>query len=287
MLRLKARAKINWSLDILTKRDDGYHTMDMLMSSVELADELTFDEADVLTLTIVGNDALTSADNLVLKAAATLVRETGCAHGAAITLTKRVPVGAGMGGGSADAAAALLGLNCLWGTELSQERLLAIGLTLGADVPFTLTGGLARVGGIGEAITPLFPPPSWPLVIVQPCQALWTREVFAAYDVLPAIRHPSTGAAQAALLASDLPAFAVNAGNVLQQVVEGARPQIPEAVAALEACGATYASMTGSGSAVYGVFTRDTDAQAAYRLLHKRWRRCWLTRTCERGVTEI
>jgi 4-diphosphocytidyl-2-C-methyl-D-erythritol kinase len=287
MLRLKARAKINWSLDILSKQKDGYHTMDMLMNSVELADELTFEEADTLTLTVIGNDALTSADNLVYKAATALALETGCTRGAAITLAKRVPVGAGMGGGSADAAAALLGLNRLWGTALSQERLLAIGLTLGADVPFALMGGLARVCGIGEKITPLFPPPSWPLVIVQPCQALWTREVFAAYDALPAVLHPHTGAAQAALLAGDLYTFAANAGNVLQQVVEGVRPQIPEAVAALEACGAGYASMTGSGSAVYGVFALEADAQAAYQLLRKRWRKCWLTRTCERGVSEI
>jgi 4-diphosphocytidyl-2-C-methyl-D-erythritol kinase len=287
MLRLKARAKINWSLDILSKREDGYHTMDMLMGSVELADELTFEGADTLTLTVVGNDALSSADNLVYKAAAALARETGCRRGAAITLTKRVPVGAGMGGGSADAAATLLGLNNLWGTTLPKERLLAIGLTLGADVPFALTGGLARVGGIGEVIKPLFPPPSWPLVIIQPCQALWTREVFTTYDALTAVRHPRTDTAQAALLTGDLPSFAANAGNVLQQVVEGMRPQIPEAVAALEACGACYACMTGSGSAVFGIFARDADAQVAYQRLHKRWRKCWLTRASDAGIAEI
>ncbi|MCE5343441.1 MAG: 4-(cytidine 5'-diphospho)-2-C-methyl-D-erythritol kinase, partial [Eubacteriales bacterium] len=181
MLRLEARAKINWSLDILAKRQDGYHRMDMLISSVELADELTLENADILTLTIVGNASLTLADNLVYKAAAALAKATGCVRGAAITLTKRTPVGAGMGGGSADAAAALWGLNQLWGTDLSMERLLALSLTLGADIPFALTGGFARVGGIGEEIRPLSPAPTWPLLIVQPCQAIWTKEVFAAY----------------------------------------------------------------------------------------------------------
>ncbi|MCE5343692.1 MAG: 4-(cytidine 5'-diphospho)-2-C-methyl-D-erythritol kinase, partial [Eubacteriales bacterium] len=104
---------------------------------------------------------------------------------------------------------------------------------------------------------------------------------------LPLVRHPHTDAAEAALLAADLPALGANAGNVLQQVLKGTRPQIAEAVVALEACGAGFATMTGSGSAVFGAFESDADAQTAYRLLRKRWRRCWLTRTCDRGVTVI
>ena len=153
MLRLTARAKINWSLDILGIRSDGYHQMDMLMESVALADELTLLPAETLTLTAQGTAVPAGEDNLIVKAARALQTATDCHGGAQFVLTKRIPTGAGMGGGSADAAAALVGLNRLWNTGLTEAELRAIGLSVGADVPFMLGGGLARVGGIGEALS--------------------------------------------------------------------------------------------------------------------------------------
>lgn len=285
MLRLKARAKINWSLDILGRREDGYHWMDMLMASVELADELAIEPADEFSLHIVGDDSLSTQDNLVLKAAQALREACGVQAGAQFTLTKLAPIGAGMGGGSADAAAALIGLNRLWETNLPMEQLLKLGLAIGADVPFLLTGGLARVGGIGEEIHPLPALPSIPLVIVQPCQALSTKEIFTAYDTLPYVAHPKTDAAQGALLRGDFALLSRYAGNVLQQASEAKRPQIAEAVAALNACGAAFATMTGSGSAVYGAFAGEQEAATAYRTLRKRWKKCWLTRTSAEGIS--
>ncbi len=286
MLRLEARAKINWSLDILGKRGDGYHEMNMLMSSVTLSDELTIEEAETgaLTLCVSGNVSVSDTDNLILRAAEALRGATGCARGAALTLVKRTPVGAGMGGGSADAAAALTGLNRLWETGLSATELARLGLSVGADVPFALVGSCARVGGVGERIRPIVPAPVFPLVVVQPCKALSTREVFDAYDALPAVRHPDTDAAEAALTNRDLACLAQSAGNVLAQASEALRPQIAEAAAALTACGADYAAMTGSGSAVFGAFASEKVAQAAWRTLRKRWRKCWLTGTCESGI---
>lgn len=285
MLRLKARAKINWSLDILGRREDGYHWMDMLMTSVELADELTIEPADELNLRIAGNDSLSTQDNLVLKAAYALREAYGIQAGARFTLTKNAPVGAGMGGGSADAAAALIGLNRLWKTNLPMEQLLRLGLAIGADVPFLLTGGLARVGGIGEEIHRLPTLPSIPLVIVQPCEALSTKEVFNAYDTLPYVAHPQTDASEEALLRGDFNLFSRYAGNVLQQASEAKRPQIAEAVAALDACDAVFAMMTGSGSAVYGAYQCENEAAAAYLALRKRWKKCWLTRTSTEGIS--
>lgn len=286
MLRLLARGKINWSLDILGLRGDGYHRMDMLMESVELADVLTLEPDDDLRLTATGCEGFAGEDNLVLRAARALKETAGCARGAALTLVKRIPVGAGMGGGSADAAAALVGLNRLWGLRLPTAQLEEIGARIGADVPFLVRGGLARVGGIGEAVRSLPSPPPVPLVVLQPCGALSTREVFAAYDTLPSVRHPDTDRAKEALLGRDLMVFGLHAGNVLAQAGEEKRPQIAEGVAALDACGARFAMMTGSGSAVFGAFANQSDAEEAYRILRRRWRKCWLTRTAAEGIVD-
>jgi len=169
MLCLKAHAKINWTLDILGTREDGYHLMDMLMQSVDMHDTLWLEEADTLTLEDAaqvhsarnGSDAddLSSAavtydeSNLVYRAAKKLREYCGVEKGARMRLLKTIPSGAGMGGGSADAAAALRGLVQLWDLDISEEELLKLGLSLGADIPFMLTGGLARVGGIGGSLS--------------------------------------------------------------------------------------------------------------------------------------
>lgn len=287
MLRLQARAKVNWTLDILGVRKDGYHRMDMLMESVELADELTLETADRLSLVVDGGPEVPTEENLAWKAAQALAARTVYEGGAMMRLTKHTPSGAGMGGGSADAAAVLVGLNRLWHTALDMPALCELGFTIGADVPFLIGGGLARVGGIGEALAPLPPPPAAELVIVQACQPLSTRAVFAAYDALPHPQHPGTDGAQAALLARDYEALGACGSNALQKAAESARPQIAEANAALYALGALYASMTGSGSAVFGVFAGAAEAEAAWRRLRKRWRRCWHTRTAGEGVVVL
>lgn len=284
MLAVLARAKINWSLDILGKRPDGYHVMDMLMSSVDLADEMTMELADTLSLSVSGNDAISSTDNLVLKAARALQTEAKCGKGAVVTLKKHVPAGAGMGGGSADAAAALIGLNELWQTGLSLAQLISLGATIGADVPFMLQGGFARVGGIGEVLHAVQPAPIVPLVIIQPCKPLSTADVFRLYDSLACVHHPKTDEALLALQAKDFTKLAASSGNVLQQAVETAKPQIVEAIAALSACGAQFAMMTGSGSAVYGAFDNENEAKSAYYRLHKRWRRTFYTHTAQQGI---
>lgn len=285
MLTLHARAKINWSLDILERLPNGYHRMDMLMSNVELGDALSIEPSDDLALSVIGGDGVSETDNLVLKAAHALQDAAGCEKGARLTLQKRAPVGAGMGGGSADAAAALIGLDRLWETGLSKHKLLEIGLSVGADVPFLLSGGFARVGGIGEEIETFSPLPGVPLVIIQPCKALATREVFTDFDALEFVAHPDTDTALAALSSLDYARLSNTAGNVLYQAIAAKRPQITEAIAALTACGAAFASMTGSGSAVFGAFETETDAQSAFRVLRKRWRKCWFTYTASEGVS--
>jgi len=303
MLCLKAHAKINWTLDILGTRKDGYHLMDMLMQSVDMHDMLWLEEAEGLILESAADEAgfsvqkapgdvLSSQNvtydqkNLVYRAAKLLQDHCGVAKGARMRLLKKIPSGAGMGGGSADAAAALKGLNQLWGLNLSQEELLKLGLSLGADVPFMLTGGLARVGGIGEVIQPLSPAPEIWLVMLQPCGGLSTREVFGAFDALDpeTLSHPLTQQAQEALLAGDLPKLGRSMNNVLEGVSIAARPAIRESAQQLEELGAVRGMMTGSGSVVYGVFENQQRAEkAAAHLqsisLEKGWGDVWITRS--------
>jgi len=304
MLCLEAHAKINWTLDILGKREDGYHLMDMLMQSISLSDTLWLEPADELTLEGAQDEAaheqqadsrpgaLESAavcydqSNLVYRAALLLKERYGVRQGARMRLFKRIPSGAGLGGGSADAAAALLGLNELWKLQLSRQALLEAGLSLGADIPFLLTGGLARIGGIGEAITPLAPAPRLWLLLMQPCGGLSTREVFSAFDSLPpgALAHPDTEAAQAALLSNNPSVLAAAMQNVLEGVSLRARPAMQEAIAALESSDALRAMMTGSGSVVYGLYKDEAHARAAHASLQRQaerlgWGRVWLAHT--------
>lgn len=284
-MRIEARAKINWTLDITGQRQDGYHLMDMLMQSVTLSDTVTLTPAEEVTLTCGGNPLLPADErHLALRAARALKAHTGCDKGAAIHVEKRIPVGAGMGGGSADAAAVLAGLNLLWETGLTQEELEALGLTLGADVPFCLRGGLTRTTGIGEIMTDLPCGRCWPLVVIQPCEGLSTKEIFDAYHSSDSIRRPDNMAAAAALAIGEAPALASAMANVMQPVSMQRRPAIDEAISALRDYGAFAAQMTGSGSAVIGAFASPALADAAHAALSARWERCFRCDTCMKGL---
>ncbi len=285
-MHVVARAKINWTLDIVGKREDGYHLMDMLMQPVELADELTLEKTENgLTLTVSGYPRVKAGpDNLALRAAQALQAQTGYRGGASIHLHKRIPVGAGLGGGSADAAGVLAGLNRLWETGLTQPELEGLGLRLGADVPFCLRGGLQRAQGVGEELTPMACGGLFWLVILQPCPGLSTREVFGRFHLDARENRPDTQAAATALAAGDWRGLCHSLGNVLQGVSAELRPEIGEGIAALRAHGAASAWMTGSGSAVFGLFTRAQVAREAQQELHQRWRSCFMTHTCQESV---
>ena len=284
-MRLKARAKINWTLDILGQREDGYHLMDMLMQPVTLADTITLEPATELSIATGGYPLLPANEhNLAYRAALALKEYTGYARGAAIHVDKRIPVGAGMGGGSADAAGVLAGLNRLWQLGLSQEELERIGLTLGADVPFCLRGGLTRTTGIGEKMQPLPCGKSYCLVVVQPCRGLSTGAVFTAYHEKENIPRPATDDAAHALACGDDDLLARSLGNVLQAVSQDMRPPIGEAIEVLRQRGAITALMTGSGSAVFGVFTDEEQARAVARSLRPRWRSTFFCRTCHNSI---
>ncbi len=286
-MRLLARAKINWTLDITGQREDGYHFMDMLMQPVTLSDVVDLEIADDVTLTCSGTPYLPPDEHhLALRAARAFKEHTNCDKGARIHVHKCIPVGAGMGGGSADAAAVLTGLNQLWQLHLSQAALEAIGLTLGADVPFCLRGGLQRVQGIGEKMFPVPCKKMLPLCVLQPCEGLSTGAVFKAYHGETSHARPQTQQAMEALEQGDLPKLAVSLGNELQSVSEGMRPAIGQAIQSLLDAGAVTAWMTGSGSAVFGVFEDDASAAQAGEHLRQQYERCWVCSTCMDSIAD-
>lgn len=277
-MEIKARAKINWTLDILGQREDGYHFMDMLMQPLTLCDELVFFPADGLRLTVEGALLSDGEDNLILKAARLLQNESGIRRGAEILLRKHIPMGAGLGGGSADAAAALKALNDLWGLGYSLSTLCALGEKLGADVPFCVMDRPMRALGIGEILTSISVRRCYPLVLVQPCGALSTGEIFRGYHGLPP-RHPDTEKCRAALEKGDLSILRQSGGNVLEQVSVAKQPKIATAKEKLYELGAAFAQMTGSGSVVFGAFEDRAAAEKAYALLKPEYPDCILTET--------
>lgn len=277
-LTLDAPAKLNLYLHLMGRRPDGYHLLESLVVFTDLADELIIEAADELSLTLEGSFASAAgeaADNLVLKAARALLRHTNSTHGARIKLTKNIPVGAGLGGGSADAAAALRGLNRLWGLGLSDGALASIGLTLGADVPLCLAGKPTIMRGIGEQLAPLNAPlPTLTALLVYPNAPLATRAVYEACATLPmpsaAPWQPVTGDAQS-FIASLAPTR-----NQLQRAAIGLSEQVVEVLFALETLVATadFVRMTGSGACCFALFANASDAQAAHAQIareHPNW----------------
>lgn len=276
---MPARAKINWNLDITGQREDGYHLLDSLMQPLALCDYLYIKKDDQLTLEIGGAKQLAADDsNLVMKAARALQQHAGITQGAKMYLEKNIPMGAGLGGGSADAAAALRGLCNLWDLEIEEEELTTIGLSLGADVPFCLLDEPARAQGIGEILTPIPCKKTFPLILIQPCAALSTKEVFTAWHQGEALSS-DMGKCMEALAEGDLSLLSAHAKNGLEQVSIPMRPEIDTARQALLNHGAVMARMTGSGSVVFGAFTDEKAARQAHKALLNQYKTCILTET--------
>lgn len=265
-MTVQAPAKINWALNILGIRPNGFHELDMLMQSIELSDTLTFHPADTLSLSVDQGAPMLDERNLVIRAARALNAFTGKDCAAAIELTKRIPARAGMGGGSADCAATLIALNEMWQLGLSMDDLLKIGLSLGADVPFCLTGGLARVSGIGENIESAPKAPAIPLAMVTPGGGLSTQEVFRAWDDghYAVSDHDMMALAQA-VMDRDLEKINVLAYNALEAPAVLMMPEIQRAMDNFRSLGAQAVFMTGSGSTVVAAFESDSQAANAAR----------------------
>ncbi len=278
-MRLEAFAKINWSLDIVGIREDGYHMMDMIMQPVSLSDEITLTPACRMSISTDGYPRTRAdASNLAMRAAMAVKETAGICESVSVHVHKRIPMGAGLGGGSADAAAVLFGLNRLWKLGFSAEKLEKIGLSLGADVPFCLRGGLTRTTGIGETIEAHVCRINHWLLVFQPCRGLSTGEIFSSWHAESAV-HPDTLSVLNALENGDTELLSSAAGNVLEPVSAARCPEIRQAVDALRQHGARFAAMTGSGSAVFGLFRSRQDAEHAMKSLSIRWKHIHLCHT--------
>ena len=255
----RAYAKLNLTLGVRCKRADGYHELDMLMQTIDLCDTVTVTRASDIIVTASG--MLLPTNNTLRKAAAYYQALTG--RGAHIHVTKRIPAEAGMGGGSADAAAVLRAMDRLYG-EVDRETLREIALKVGADVPFCLEGGLCRAEGVGEILTPLSGMPLH-FVVTKPKQGVSTGALFSALQLPRAL--PDTVSAMQALADGDLDTLAPHIQNALEAPAEALVPEIRSSREKLLEQGAVAARMTGSGSAVFGLFRTKEDAERAAEAL--------------------
>jgi len=259
---VEAFAKVNRSLRVLGKRPDGFHELDTVFQTVDLTDEIHFFESEEgcrdVSLTIEGADLPVEGSNLVLRAAASLRERFGPLHGARIHLSKKIPIGGGLGGGSSNAAATLRGLSRLWNLPATDADLHALAVSLGSDVPFFLLGGRARGCGRGEILTPLPDGPGEWLVLVFPPFSLSTAAVYGALSA-PALTDP---AAPTNLRGSDSSGGPDR--NDLEPAAESLRRELKRFRAALSDHGATSARLSGSGSTVFGVFGDEESARRAF-----------------------
>ena len=278
-MEISASAKINLTLDILRKREDGYHDLQMVMQSVSLADELTVTPARGGAGTAVADLHFlpTGGKNLAQIAAAAFRAATGLGGEVDVSIRKHVPVCAGLAGGSADAAAVLHAMNELAGAGLSRPELAQIGERVGSDVPFCVLGGTALAEGRGERLTPLPALPPCHIVICKPPFSISTPQLFGRVNVRKIVRRPDTAGVAAALEAGDLAGVARRMYNVFEDVLEPRRlVEINEIKSVLIDCGALGASMSGSGPSVFGLFEDEARARDACGRLRESYRDVFL-----------
>lgn len=277
-----ARAKINLTLDVIAKRTDGFHEVEMVMQTVDLCDYLTMTERDDEQIAVTTNAAFVPTDerNLAYKAALLLREATGVRKGALIDIDKRIPVAAGLAGGSADAAAALRGLNRLWNTRLSHDELAEIGARIGSDVPFCIYGGTAIARGRGEKIERLPSAPCYFVVLVKPAISVSTADIYGALRLDRIVEHPSARKMTEALSTRDLDRVVLAAGNVLEPITTEIHPEVARIKEQLLRMGAVFAQMSGSGPTVFGLTTREQKAKRI-AMEFKTWiKEVYLCRTC-------
>ena len=281
MISEKAFAKINLSLDILGLRPDRYHEVSMVMQTIDLYDTLTFEKEGIGISLKTDNEMLNTEqnsgkDNLIVKASKAIFNEAGINENAnvKITLTKNLPLAAGMAGGSADAAATLRGLNRLFNLSFSDEKLKEIAVKIGADVPFCVSGGCALSEGIGEKLTSLNKKLDYYVVTCKPDIFVSTRDVYRAYDSMAPdlIKHPDVHSQVKALEMGDEAEFLKNMKNVLEPVTKDMHPIIGEIEAFFTENGATATMMSGSGPTVFSLYKDEKSAEIACNKAKEKYR---------------
>lgn len=270
-IQLKALAKINLGLDVLRKREDGYHEVKMIMQTIHLYDELELKKISPSEIRMQTNLPYLPTDehNLAYKAAKLLMEEYHLPGGLFIRLTKKIPVAAGMAGGSSDAAAVLWGVNQIYHLGLSKKELMERGVRLGADVPYCIQRGTALAEGIGEKLKALPPMPKCYILIAKPGVSVSTKFVYENLHAndLSKEQHPDIDAMICAIQKKDLALLTSCMGNVLELVTIPAHPVIEKIKKCMMEAGALGSMMSGSGPTVFGIFDTQPQARKAYRAL--------------------
>lgn len=261
----KAPAKINLSLDVLSKRSDGYHNIEMIMTTIDLADRIKLNELaeDRIEISLESRYVPSDERNLAYQAASLFKQTYGIHKGVHITIEKNIPVSAGLAGGSADAAAVLKGLNRLWSMQISEEELLKLGATLGTDVPFCICGQTAIVKGRGEIVEPLPSPPSCWVVLAKPDIGVSSRTIFQQI-VMGDIVHPQTTKVIKALKENNFENLCQSLGNALEPLTIKQYPEVQQIKHVLKQAGAAAVLMSGSGPTVYGLVEHERKARKIY-----------------------
>lgn len=255
-ITVNAYAKINLGLDVIRKREDGYHDVCMIMQSLELHDTITISKAPTETISIRTNLSYIPNDqgNLVYKAAAAFLNYLSLKEGLSIKLEKTIPVAAGLAGGSSDAAATLKALNVLYDAHLTETELMKIGVKIGADVPYCIRLGTALSEGIGEILTPLPSMPNCSILLVKPDISVSTKHVYENLRLSENINHPNIENMKVALNSGDLTALTKTMDNILQTVTIKDYPVITSIKQKMLELGAMTSLMSGSGPTVFGVY---------------------------------
>lgn len=262
---IKAPAKINLSLDVLYKRDDGFHELEMIMTTIDLADRIELELLDENRIVVQSQTRFVPDDerNLAYKAASLVKDRFSINKGVAIKIDKNIPVAAGLGGGSSDAAAVLRGLNKLWNLQLSIDELAQLGAEIGSDVSFCVYGGTALAKGKGEVITPLPAPPKCWVVLAKPSIGVSTGEIYKKLE-LENLEHPDTQAMLEAINTSNYEKMCRNLSNVLESVTLNLHPEVKQIKRDMKRFGADAVLMSGSGPTVFALVQHDSRMQRIY-----------------------
>ena len=286
-ITLKSRAKINLSIDVLGKRQDGYHLVEMIMQTIDLYDLIEINEKDndQITIKSTSDEIPLDCNNLVYKAANLIKKTFNINKGVEIHIKKNIPVAAGMAGGSSNAAAVLVGLNKLWNLNLSNQQLEKIGLKLGADVPFCINGGAVLASGIGEELTPIKGLTKDVCILVcKPDLFVSTKEVYECIDSKDIDKRPNNKFLIECLKNEDTRQLAENMFNVLEGVTMDKHPVIQQIKDIMTNNRALGAMMSGSGPTVFGLYENREDAVKCKAILEKQFRQTFVVACEEKGV---
>jgi len=262
----KAPAKINLSLDVLHKREDGYHEVEMVMTMVDMADYIEMYSQARDTIIISSQSGYIPLDerNLAFQAARLIKDRYEVSQGVYIHLDKRIPVAAGLAGGSSDAAATLRGLNRLWNLQIPMDELKRLGAELGSDVPFCIEGGTALVTGRGELLREIESPPQCWVVLAKPPILVSTSHIYYRLKAENIVSHPPTSAVLEAIRTKNFDLLCQSLGNVLEEVTMELYPAVRQLKEAMKNFGAEGVLMSGSGPTIYGLVSKEAKAERVY-----------------------